>query len=294
MPKVKEGFKQQRIITLTREVTAAGACDPLIKNLYITKIGYFPSVKYHYVRKENGADYCMIIHCTAGEGWVETGGARHSMYANSYVILPAGVPYSFGASEHNPWTIYWIHFRGNASRCFVHTPVVPRPILPDDDSRIHDRIELFEEIYSNIEMSFSTEYYTYSCMVLYHYLSSFTYLAPFRRVRTMEQKARGFVDQVTAYMREHIETQLTLDGLASHFGYSPSHFSMLFRRHTNQSPIDYFIKIKMQTACKYLELTDLKSNQISSKLGFKDTAYFTRVFTRVTGVSPAAYRKQEL
>nr|WP_290091768.1 helix-turn-helix transcriptional regulator [Parabacteroides goldsteinii] len=59
------------------------------------------------------------------------------------------------------------------------------------------------------------------------------------------------------------------------------------------SPINYFIRLKIQKACQYIELTSLKVNEIAMKLGFEEAAYFSRIFTRVMGVSPSVYRKKE-
>ena len=43
----------------------------------------------------------------------------------------------------------------------------------------------------------------------------------------------------------------------------------------------------------YLELSKLKINEISSILSFSDSAYFTRIFTKIIGVSPTVYRRRE-
>ncbi|MTT24494.1 AraC family transcriptional regulator, partial [Parabacteroides merdae] len=43
-------------------------------------------------------------------------------------------------------------------------------------------------------------------------------------------------------------------------------------------------------ACQYIELT---VNEIAMRLGFEEQAYFSRVFTKVMGISPSSYRKKE-
>ena len=68
---------------------------------------------------------------------------------------------------------------------------------------------------------------------------------------------------------------------------------MLFQKETGVSPMGYFIRLKIQKACEYIELTPLKLNEISIKLGFEEPAYFSRMFTKIMGISPSAYRKKE-
>ena len=73
-----------------------------------------------------------------------------------------------------------------------------------------------------------------------------------------------------------------------------THFSALFFGETGVSPMNYFIRLKIQKACEYIELTNMKLNEIATHLGFEDAAYFSRTFTKVMGCSPSVYRKKEM
>ena len=293
MAKIKEGFKGERFISLPEELLTSYSKDPLIGNLYIRKIGFFPKVKFHYVQKDGGTDYCMLIYCVDGRGWYNIYGKRYTIEKNQYILIPAGVPYSFGADSQKPWTIYWLHFRGSLSSSFIPHNPEPSSILPGEYSRLQDRIQLFDEMYSCFSMGYIKEYLAYSSMCLYMFLASFIYLEQFRHTRIPTHKEYPFSSRVIHYMQEHIEHTLTLQQLAGYFKYSPSHFSMLFQKETGVSPINYFIRLKIQKACQYIELTNLKLNEISTKLGFEEPAYFTRIFTKIMGISPSAYRKKE-
>ena len=107
------------------------------------------------------------------------------------------------------------------------------------------------------------------------------------------QKEYPFTARVIHYMRENIQHNLTLNKLADYFKYSPSHFSALFQKETGVSPMNYFIRLKIQKACEYIELSNMKLNEISTLLGFEDAAYFSRIFTKIMGISPSQYRKKE-
>lgn len=77
MVKMKEGFKGERFASLPDNLLETYSKDPLIGDLFLRKIGYFPRVKYHYIQKEHGCDYTMLIYCTDGEGWYEIYGEKH-------------------------------------------------------------------------------------------------------------------------------------------------------------------------------------------------------------------------
>ena len=221
-------------------------------------------------------------------------GKQYTVEKYQYIIIPPGIPYSFGADEGDPWTIYWLHFQGKLRDQFLPSHPVPVTILPNEYSRLQDRLRLFEEIYSSFSMGYIKEYMIYSSMCLYNFLASFIYLEQFRHIMIPSQKEYPFTARVIHYMRENIQQNLTLKELASYFKYSPSHFSALFFGETGVSPMNYFIRLKIQKACEYIELTNMKLNEIATHLGFEDAAYFSRTFTKVMGCSPSAYRKKEM
>jgi AraC-like DNA-binding protein len=94
-------------------------------------------------------------------------------------------------------------------------------------------------------------------------------------------------------MNENIYNKLTLKDISSYFGCSESHLYRLFLKEINYSPMNYFLLLKITRACQLLEYTDMKINQISFKLGFEDPYYFSRMFSKVKGMSPKNYRDKE-
>ena len=294
MAKIKNGFKGERFVSLPEQVLEEYTKEPLIGNLYLRMIGYFPRVKYHYVCKEEGCDYCMLIYCTDGKGWYEINGIRYPVQKDEYIFIPDHTPYAFGADNTDPWTIYWLHFRGKMSHCFLPTYPNPQAILPDDYSRLQDRMQLFEEMYKSFSMGYIREYMLYASMCLYHFLSSFICLEQYRAANSHNEKPLSFSAKVIHYMQENVQHNLTLTELAGVFKYSASHFSMLFLKETGIAPITYFLRLKIQKACQYIELTNLKLRDIATLLGFEDAAYFSRLFNKITGLSPSAYREKVL
>jgi AraC-like DNA-binding protein len=238
-------------------------------------------------------DYYILIYCTAGEGWYTVAQKTYFIQENQYIVLPPQTPYSFGANAKNPWSIYWIHFKGTLAPYFFNTPMLPSQILPESDSRLQDRLQLFEEIYNNLELSYHSEHYSYASLCLYHFLASFKFVDQFRRVRKSDIREDGFSEKVISFMRENVDNNLTLEQLSHKFNLSPSHFSSRFRQETRQSPIKYFISLKIEKACQYIELTNMKISEIYPRLGFQDAAYFSRIFTKIMGVSPSGYRERE-
>lgn len=293
MIRIKEGFKNQRLITLPDNLLSEYAADPVIGQLYLRKIGFFPRVKYHFVQKPAGVDYAMLIYCTEGSGWCEIGGVRHEMSANHFIILPPHTPHAFGASADDPWTIYWMHFCGVQAGYFARMASRPTLIEPGENSRMQRRFDMFEELYATFSMAYTKSFMLYASMCLHALLASFVLLPQYRHISMVRHSEVSFANRVIHFMQENVNKHLSLDDIAQNFHYSPSHLSMLFRRDVGISPITYFIRLKIQKACQYIELTNMKLSDIAVVMGFGDAAYFTRTFQKVMGMSPSEYREQE-
>lgn len=86
---------------------------------------------------------------------------------------------------------------------------------------------------------------------------------------------------------------MTLKEIAEFSGLSPSRLSAVFKDRTGHSPLNYFNFMKMRKACELLDNTKMKLNQISLKLGIDDQYYFSRLFSKIMGSSPKAYRERQ-
>lgn len=218
MVKMKEGFKGERFASLPDNLLETYSKDPLIGDLFLRKIGYFPRVKYHYIQKEHGCDYTMLIYCTDGEGWYEIYGEKHILRKNEYIILPQNTPYAFGANNENPWTIYWLHFKGKNCKYYQPGSCVPRSITPDNHSRLQDRLLLFEEIYHCFSLAYIPEYMRYTSACLHLFLSSFIYLEQYRSIQTFINKDLSFSGKVIHFMLEKL--YITSNSLALSYDFA--------------------------------------------------------------------------
>ncbi|MGN0299407.1 MAG: AraC family transcriptional regulator [Lachnospiraceae bacterium] len=100
------------------------------------------------------------------------------------------------------------------------------------------------------------------------------------------------VVRVKKYINEHIEERLTLNQVAEVFNISPNYLSVLFSKYNDVKFTDYVNQSKIETAKKMMKKGDLKVYEISDILGFESAFYFSRVFKKITGMSPRDYINQ--
>jgi AraC-like DNA-binding protein len=287
---IPDGFRGEKAIVTPYSVRQYQEDNSITNRLHVTHIGYYPNAHNHYRERTHGAKEFIFIYCAEGEGWIRCRREMYNLSRNCVFILPAGVAHAYGSNKNKPWSIYWIHFQGKNISDF--SSIIERLItLPDsDNSRYADRFALFDEMYKNLEMGYTPENLEHISFCLQYFLASIKYLPQYRIVKTRQED--DCVRRSMLYMKEHLEEKLTLAAIAGQVGYSVSRYSALFSAQTSFSPMVYYMQLKIQRACSYLQFSDLKIKEISYRLGFFDPFHFSKIFKNVMEISPQEYRKR--
>nr|WP_321453967.1 AraC family transcriptional regulator [uncultured Carboxylicivirga sp.] len=286
--KREEGFTGQRTFVIPEYILQKIKDDSLSSNLYLTDIGYYPNAEEHYRSRPKGINQFILIYCINGSGWISINSQKIRIHSNQYFIIPANTPHSYASNEHDPWTIYWIHYAGEQAAYFSDNFETAQNIIPSSIDRIEDRLQLFEEILLNLEMGYSFDNVVYANVCLMHFLASIRYLGQFRQFR--KSKSKDVIESSILFMKEQIGEKMTLDELAHQANLSTSHYSMIFKKKTQQSPLDYLIQLKIQAACQLLDHSSYNIKQIANQVGYDDAYYFSRIFKKVMNISPREYR----
>lgn len=106
------------------------------------------------------------------------------------------------------------------------------------------------------------------------------------------QKNQDRILTMMAFIQENFAERLTLDEIADSAAVSTRECLRCFRASIHQSPMDYLIAYRVQSAKKLLETTELSITQIALRCGFNSNSYFTKLFHRTCGKTPNAYRKE--
>jgi AraC-like DNA-binding protein len=285
----KDGFQGQRAIIIPSTVIAS-FCKrhPVVSQLYITDIGYYPKAEYHHRKRPKGAKGYILIYCVAGKGKALIEKHAYAVSAGDYILLPANKAHEYSADQESPWTIFWIHFTGKHSDQIANMMFQKMGGPVFSISYQENRLHLFEEMYSNLEMGYSMDNICYASLSLQYFLASCCFHRNYNYRSVKEKKDN--IDLCVSYMQNHIDKMLNVSEIASAVNVSPAHITTLFKKKTGFSIIEYFNHLKTQKACQYLLFTDLRINEIAFKLGIEDPYYFTRMFTKIIGTSPVKYR----
>lgn len=286
----RDGFNGQRAIVLPKSIIHKFCLfNQMIRNAYITDLGYYPKAEYHYRKRPLGADQNILIYCLEGKGVVTIDAINYTISPGDYFVIPSNTPHFYKTDEKNPWTIYWCHFKGEQADAIVQQIISKTASFKYSIDFLQERINIFDQLYLNLEKGYSYENITYVNLLFLQFLSSFLFSDKFSI--NLQDKTDSFLEKSICFMQDHINKNLTLADFATHVNYSPSHYSSIFKNKTGFSPIEYFNQLKIQKACQYLQFTDLRIKEIAFKIGINDAYYFTRLFGKTMGFSPKDYRQ---
>lgn len=106
----------------------------------------------------------------------------------------------------------------------------------------------------------------------------------------MPLKHSDVVYRAMEYVRGHYAEKVTLEDVARHVYLSRSYLSSLFKEETGQSLFSYLNQVRVEKSKQLLVDKRLNLAEIAARCGFEDQSYFTKVFKKITGISPKAYR----
>lgn len=95
------------------------------------------------------------------------------------------------------------------------------------------------------------------------------------------------------YMKEHLDKKVTLDEVAEYVGFSPTYFSKVFSEEFKETFSTFMTRLRIERAKELLLVDDMQIGAISASVGFEDQSYFTNVFRKNVGVTPARFRKKQ-
>lgn len=116
-----------------------------------------------------------------------------------------------------------------------------------------------------------------------------------REIRRLEaerslRETRPITD-AKRYIQQHYQEALRLEDVSSAVGFNATYFSTLFKKETGQNFVDYLTDLRIGKAKELLSGEDLSVQDVAELVGYQDLKYFSKLFKKVTGVSPSDYKK---
>lgn len=115
-----------------------------------------------------------------------------------------------------------------------------------------------------------------------------------RHIQQARQKENAKpVEQAKSWIEENLCSEITIKKIADSVYMNPTYFCQYFKMQTGETILDFVTRKRMEKAKELLCNPILKMYEISARVGYQDTKYFSRLFKQWTGQSPSQYRDQQ-
>jgi len=98
------------------------------------------------------------------------------------------------------------------------------------------------------------------------------------------------IKQAQEFIESNVTERISVEELAVRYAIGKRHFIRRFKKATNNTPIEYIQRVKIEAAKKQLENSRKNVNEVMYDVGYSDIKAFRTVFKKITGLSPIEYR----
>jgi transcriptional regulator GlxA family with amidase domain len=117
-------------------------------------------------------------------------------------------------------------------------------------------------------------------------------LAPYIVFQGRQDHGDATIVAAQTWLSTHFSVGSPVEEMVRRSGIAGRTFKRRFREATGFAPIDYVQRLRIEDAKRRLERTEAPADEISWQVGYEDAAFFRRLFKRMTGLTPGAYRRR--
>ncbi len=212
--------------------------------------------------------------------------------AGNFVIVNSNEIHSIRAMERNQTVVLQIplktfadYYTDDQFICFTHGE-------RSQDARLMELIREMYSVYQEKDTGYELKVQSDYFMLIYLLVTKYRKLdVNATIVRNRRQLSK--LSAITSYIKDNYTKELSLEGVAEIFGYSPAYLSRMFQKYAKINYKSYLQDIRVEYA--YMELMNTQNSvgEIAEHNGFSDSRAFSKAFRKKYGLLPSECRKQK-
>lgn len=266
--------------------------------------GYHPVLQSCYYHEWTTRDMQQHMHdrmeimCVIkGECDVRTGEEQVRLLAGDFILVDAGQPHALRIDSQRGCMVLNVEFvfedTGSPApdvallyrECAALRSLVdagPTPYL-----KVKDNGEMYRILSTVVDRATLSAGYDFTVdLWLAQMLLS---LADLSGAGPRRQEA-DYVQMAKDYVARHYYHEIHVADIARFIHIHPAYLQRLFKKNCDMSVVDYLTEVRMQKASDLLARTNMSILDIANSVGIHSQQYFTRLFKKVTGMTPKALR----
>ena len=241
---------------------------------------------YFNIEKGRVLNEYQLLYNPEGEGVFESAHCPQTkIKAGDMFLLFPGEWHTYHPNPRVGWKSHWIGFKGRNMDDRVKAGFLTpeKPIYHVGYSAI------IEDLYRRAFAAAREEaaYSQQEMAGLVNHLIGKMYSLERNIELSRNQQQVDMIDKARWRIRESLESETTIQGIAEELGVSYSNFRKLFKEYTGLSPSTYQQELRLLRAKELLSTTDLSIKEIAYRLNFESPDYFSAKFKAKMGIKPS-------
>lgn len=164
-----------------------------------------------------------------------------------------------------------------------------RGINRSDNPKVYEKNIYYRE-YQDLNNHQSMSTFTETHGILLQLVSRFLVSGIFKQQETGAIPVK-ILDAIS-HIQLNLHKDLSVNELAEMANQHPDYFSRLFREHTGERPLHYIHEKRIERAQYLMVTTQMSLSSVAAQVGFENVFHFSKIFKKITGMSPGKYKKQ--
>ncbi|MEN3185657.1 MAG: AraC family transcriptional regulator [Atribacterota bacterium] len=237
---------------------------------------------------------CELSLVKSGGCTIQAGGRNFRFHKNEAMFIPSGVLHDFYAEppEGVEFVVaQFLPFDHDFLRHLVNTPPIGRFSL----SQLS--VSVFLEFCHKLqrEIASNPPFAEIQCRAIVEEMIVFLLRGKTAFSSSpLSPEQKQIIESALRFMHEHSHNLTHVKEVARIYGLSPQYFRRLFKHYVGVSPKQYLTTLKIQRSKCLLLHHEHSVTEVAMGLGFGSTQQFSKVFRKITGLSPSTWRKSYL
>jgi AraC-like DNA-binding protein len=252
--------------------------------LYVTSVGR--DNDQPHTKRPDGLQHHQWLYSVEGQGKLLIDGKEFIIGKNTGFFMRPNVPHEYFALQ-SPWETHWVTFSGDWVSTLMNTLNLGQwGVYHINETKYID--QLLSNILLSVQAKSIYEGYRSSGLLYSFLLEMRSVIQDYgsQDSKIVYKQLESTID----FMEQNIARDMSLSEIADHINVSPQYLCRIFKQKLKISPYEYLIRLRIHKAKEMLINEDALVKDILEYTGFRDASYFTAVFKRYEGMTPAQFR----
>ncbi len=272
-----------------------------LKTELLPEISYFNEIIFtdDWIHFERTPDTPILYVIKSGAMYIEENGVQYTLQAGDMILLEAGLHHI--GFDKSPCDYYYVHFSGINIQTVTDSNVsrkdylyLPKHFSINDQQALLRIFTLLNEGIRIYEYDMEQYRLLISCKlieILVEISNVFTRSVMGESIFGISTNVNKKMQLLLSYLHSSYNKKITGTSIEEALETNFDYLNRVFKKCMGTTIFQYLNTLRINRAKELLIATDMKSYEIASLVGFKDEYYFSKIFKKLTGVSPSAYSK---